>query len=234
MSSEIFIEFECCLRIAANPRNEVHLKQLSNKWHFPYIPENPRIADGVTLLSKLAKESKSNTACVCAQAIESLNLNDGKLEFLRAIDIIKLFGDSLNDESKRAVYEDAEVLEKEWDRFLRTSVGLSRDLRSFLAHSALGTTQQMRQNGLALITVHSAKGLEFDVVFVVGMAQRTFPDYRALESKHLLNEEQNNAFVAVTRCRRLLYLSYPKAKMMPWGDVWQQQPSQFLAEMNLI
>ena len=96
----------------------------------------------------------------------------------------------------------------------------------------MGTTQQPRHEGLALLTVHSAKGLEFDVVVVVGMAEGIFPDYRATGSA--LEEEKRNAYVAVTRSRRLLAFSYPQVRKMPWGDTRGQQPSRFLAEMGLL
>ena len=98
---------------------------------------------------------------------------------------------------------------------------------------ALGTTQQPNREGIALLTVHSSKGLEFEVVFLVGMADGVFPDYRAKGNKVALAEERRNAFVAITRSKRLLFLSYGKTRRMPWGDVWQQQPSPYLAQIGL-
>ena len=83
---------------------------------------------------------------------------------------------------------------------------------------------------MALLTVHSAKGMEFDVVFVIGMCEGVFPDYRARRPAEL-EEERRNAFVAVTRSRRLLYLSYPEVRMMPWGDARHQTPSRFLTTL---
>ena len=80
----------------------------------------------------------------------------------------------------------------------------------------MGTTQQSKQEGVALLTVHSAKGLEFKVVFIPGMTEGTFPDYRATTGE-ALDEERRNLFVAITRARRVLYFSYPQSKMMPWG-----------------
>lgn len=80
---------------------------------------------------------------------------------------------------------------------------------------------------IALLSVHSAKGLEFDVVFVVGMVDGIFPDYRATTKKQK-DEERRNAFVAVTRSKRLLYLTYPKKRFMPWGDILANSPSPFI------
>jgi DNA helicase-2/ATP-dependent DNA helicase PcrA len=98
-----------------------------------------------------------------------------------------------------------------------------------MSTKALGATQQAAREGVALLTVHSSKGLEFDVVFVAGMAEGVFPDYRALGKQKEMAEEARNAFVAVTRSRRLLYLSYPRLRRMPWGDTKIQQPSRYSA-----
>jgi DNA helicase-2/ATP-dependent DNA helicase PcrA len=86
---------------------------------------------------------------------------------------------------------------------------------------------------VALLTVHSAKGLEFDVVFIAGMAQGVFPDYRSIGHPREMAEEVRNAFVAVTRARRLLYMTFPKVRIMPWGDEKTQTPSQFIVNSGI-
>lgn len=78
------------------------------------------------------------------------------------------------------------------------------------------------------VTVLRHQGLEFEVVFVAGMAEGMFPDYRAT-SPNERAEETRNAFVAATRSKRLLYLSYPASRVMPWGDSKRQTRSRFLA-----
>ncbi len=84
---------------------------------------------------------------------------------------------------------------------------------------------------LTLSTVHTMKGLEKDIVFLMGMCEGVFPDYRA-RSPHEKEEEKNNAFVAVTRSRRWIYITYPKNRKMPWGDIKQQQESRFVTAMR--
>jgi len=97
---------------------------------------------------------------------------------------------------------------------------------------ALGQlSENSADDGLTLSTVHTMKGLEKDIVFLVGMCEGVFPDYRA-RSKMELDEERNNAFVAVTRAKRWLYISYPKQRLMPWGDRKSQQKSRFIVEME--
>ena len=72
---------------------------------------------------------------------------------------------------------------------------------------------------------------QFDVVFLAGMAEGTFPDWRATGTKEQA-EEVRNAFVAVTRSKRLLYLSYPATRVMPWGGTRRQVRSRFLANVS--
>lgn len=110
--------------------------------------------------------------------------------------------------------------------------GLGESLSTFRNAMALGQlTEQSAENGLTLSTVHTMKGLEKDIVFLMGMCEGVFPDYRANSNKKI-NEERNNAFVAVTRAKRWLYISYPKQRMMPWGDRRFQQKSRFIEEME--
>ena len=84
---------------------------------------------------------------------------------------------------------------------------------------------------LTLSTVHTMKGMEKDIVFLMGMCEGVFPDYRAKERSEV-SEERNSAFVAVTRARRWIYITYPKQRKMPWGDDRQQRESRFVTEMK--
>jgi len=65
------------------------------------------------------------------------------------------------------------------------------------------------------------------------MCEGVFPDYGA-RSKKELDEERNNVFVAVTRAKRWLYISYPKLRMMPWGGSKSQQKSRFVEEIETL
>lgn len=90
---------------------------------------------------------------------------------------------------------------------------------------------------LRLSTIHQAKGLEFDVVFVIMLCEGLFPSARSLESPDGEEEERRLMYVAITRARNELYLSYPliRAGYGASGDVLQH-PSRFLGEIpqNLI
>ena len=85
---------------------------------------------------------------------------------------------------------------------------------------------------LRLSTIHQAKGLEFDVVFVIMLCDGLFPSARSLETDEGEEEERRLMYVAITRARNELYLSYPlvRAGYGKSGDMLQQ-PSRFLAEI---
>jgi DNA helicase-2/ATP-dependent DNA helicase PcrA len=85
---------------------------------------------------------------------------------------------------------------------------------------------------LRLSTIHQAKGLEFDVVFVIMLCDGMFPSERSMETRDGEEEERRLLYVAITRARNELYLSYPliRAGYGGSGDM-MQQPSRFLAEI---
>lgn len=84
---------------------------------------------------------------------------------------------------------------------------------------------------LRLSTIHQAKGLEFDVVFVIMMCEGMFPSVRSLETREGLEEERRLAYVAITRARDELYLSYPLRRSGYGGGDVIQHPSRFLEDI---
>jgi len=84
---------------------------------------------------------------------------------------------------------------------------------------------------LRLSTIHQAKGLEFDVVFVIMLCEGLFPSERSSETLEGLEEERRLMYVAITRARNELYLSYPLIRTMPGGGSERQQASRFLEEI---
>ncbi|PQK74416.1 DNA helicase UvrD [Pantoea ananatis] len=126
--------------------------------------------------------------------------------------------------------EELDEFNRTWTRFRRKGIGDS--LVTFRNALALGQlSHDIPEDGLTLSTVHTMKGLEKDIVFLIGMCEGVFPDYRANTAKDL-DEERNNAFVAVTRAKRWLYVTYPKQRMMPWGDRKYQRKSRFVTEIE--
>ncbi|MFT5139084.1 MAG: DNA helicase-2/ATP-dependent DNA helicase PcrA [Lysobacterales bacterium] len=107
-------------------------------------------------------------------------------------------------------------------------------LQSFLSHAALeaGETQgEAWDDCVQLMTLHSAKGLEFPMVFMVGMEDGLFPHQRSVqESGGRLEEERRLCYVGITRARELLYMSYAEVRRM-FGSESHSRPSRFLDDI---
>ena len=111
------------------------------------------------------------------------------------------------------------------------------DLSSFLAHASLEAGEHQAGEGddaLQLMTVHSAKGLEFNVVFISGLEDGLFPHENSMnetrDGKSGLEEERRLMYVAVTRARQRLYLSFAQTRMLH-GQTRYNLPSRFLDEV---
>lgn len=227
--SDILDDFVLALRVTANPRDRLHFAALAKRWKVqaPSSSINP-----IDELSWMAESSNLPEAEAIVDAVKLIDKNPARVDMMAALDQLIVYADTLAEPERLAIYEDVVVFRQEWDQYLRSDG--PKTVGSFLSSKALGATQKANKEGVALLTVHSSKGLEFDVVFVPGMAEGTFPDYRAVNKLKELLEEGRNAFVAVTRSKRLLYLSYPRQKLMPWGDIRVQSPSRFLRQAGLV
>jgi DNA helicase-2/ATP-dependent DNA helicase PcrA len=110
---------------------------------------------------------------------------------------------------------------------------LSGDLAAFLAHAALEAGEHQAGEGddaLQLMTVHSAKGLEFNVVFICGLEEGLFPHENSLVEDKGLEEERRLMYVAVTRARQRLYLCHAQTRMLH-GQTRYNLPSRFIDEI---
>jgi DNA helicase-2/ATP-dependent DNA helicase PcrA len=110
---------------------------------------------------------------------------------------------------------------------------LSADLIAFLAHAALEAGEHQAGEGddaLQLMTTHSAKGLEFNVVFLSGLEEGLFPHENSLVERDGLEEERRLMYVAVTRARQRLYLSHAQTRMLH-GQTRYNLPSRFIEEV---
>ena len=106
--------------------------------------------------------------------------------------------------------------------------------RDFIDHAALtsDTDKYDRDARVTLMTVHSAKGLEFPVVFLVGLEDGIFPHSRSVNDPKELEEERRLAYVAITRAERTLYLTHSMRRRV-YGEEMAAEPSQFLNELPL-
>ncbi|MFC7302534.1 DNA helicase II [Cognatiluteimonas weifangensis] len=109
----------------------------------------------------------------------------------------------------------------------------SSELVAFLSYAALEAGEgqaQAGEDGVQLMTLHSAKGLEFPLVFLAGLEEGLFPSGKSLEESGRLEEERRLAYVGITRARQKLVLSYAEARRIHGMDMYGV-PSRFLREI---
>jgi len=120
------------------------------------------------------------------------------------------------------------------DEARETESGETLDpLTAFLTHAALEAGEHQAgegQEALQMMTVHSAKGLEFDVVFMSGLEEGLFPHEQSVLERDGLEEERRLAYVAITRARHRLYLSHAQTRMLH-GQTRYNIASRFLEEI---
>jgi DNA helicase-2/ATP-dependent DNA helicase PcrA len=107
------------------------------------------------------------------------------------------------------------------------------ELVAFLSYAALEAGEgqaQAGEEGVQLMTLHSAKGLEFPLVFLAGMEEGVFPSGRSTEESGRLEEERRLAYVGITRARQKLVLSYAETRRIHGADMYGV-PSRFLREI---
>lgn len=225
------------IRLKLNPKDWVDGKKLCSL--LKITP--PQQWGGESLLSSWSKKVKdANVPFAQLQSellkmIEELDSDEPnipkfcKIFANKLTDLVNITG---TDEDKNEIERSLEELDEfknSWTRF--KSKGLGSSLQAFRNAYALGQLSESGQGkGITLSTVHTMKGLEKDIVFLIGMCEGVFPDYRAKTTQEI-EEERNSAFVAVTRARRWLYITYPQRRTMPWGDIRQQTPSRFIRDL---
>jgi DNA helicase-2/ATP-dependent DNA helicase PcrA len=118
-------------------------------------------------------------------------------------------------------------------RSIGKTIGRDAPLEQFLQELALRSKEApVGSDTVTLMTIHGAKGKEFDHVYVVGMAEDILPSFQSLkagENSAEMEEERRNCFVAITRAREWLCLSYADNYRG-----WNKKPSRFLSEMGFV
>lgn len=217
--------FNLALQVKVNSKDRLHISQLQR------------------LVNVKNQQTLENIKAQCSNDlyIEILNailsFEDDGNNFKTVINrlILKLenrdnFTD-VDENELRIAYSDLSEIRNHWRIYEKST--LSRTLGSFRNAMALGQTFQAEKNvGVALSTVHIMKGQENDIIFLVGMDDLTFPDYRAVQKGGLeMEQEKNNLYVAITRAKRYLYITYPTSRLMPWGDSKSRSKSRLLPEL---
>ena len=176
-----------------------------------------------------------------AEIMEAAFAEYGRKPFeLFAADLLKRIGyDAYLKEDKKENYEVRSENVKELLGYMSEFEASFDDpdedmLQSFLNTVALfmNADNVDEQNGCVnLMTLHAAKGLEFDTVFLCGMEDGLFPSAQSKFDPEKLEEERRLCYVGVTRAREKLYLTYAGSRML-YGQFTASQPSTFLREMG--
>ncbi|AIQ14728.1 DNA helicase PcrA [Paenibacillus durus] len=112
----------------------------------------------------------------------------------------------------------------------KSLVSFLTDLALIADIDSMNDSEDDRSDAVVLMTMHSAKGLEFPVVFIVGMEEGVFPHSRAFQDNDELEEERRLAYVGITRAEKQLFLSCARARTL-FGRTTANPPSRFLDEI---
>ncbi|OQX98214.1 MAG: hypothetical protein B6I24_05950 [Bacteroidetes bacterium 4572_128] len=202
------------LKSIVNENDKIAIYRLCQFYNIDY--NHVSYNDNLTLLQQFTKILKEENIVNLIKEI----IND-KVNFFKYIEKY------MSEFDKK---EDIDAFTEYYRNFNHTEE--IKNLANFLNYIALYSNNKVIENAVALLTGHTAKGLEFDNVFLVSMNEGIFPDFRAKKGRKL-EEERRNCYVAITRTKQKLFLSYTERKDTYYGDR-EHQPSRFLKEMELI
>ncbi|QSF13874.1 ATP-dependent helicase [Mycoplasma sp. Mirounga ES2805-ORL] len=216
---------------------EVSLKKITDAANqkkmsiYKYLIENFMSLD----IKKKAKENLVlllNLINKYRRALKQNGISSVLTHFLKEINYLEYIDSdlTLNNSGRENIDELLESI-KEWEK-QNQGKGLREYLEEISIFSA-GDEFDNSINYVSLMTVHAAKGLEFDNVFLVGMNENVFPHIKTLETsdEEMLEEERRLAYVAVTRAKDRLFVSSSRGYLFNTNT--QKQPSRFLSEMGI-
>ena len=196
-------------------------------------------ADEISLSKKVTSSIKAYKSIIEEYAIkikedianeDGIHIEEIFFNFLKDIDYFSIFKSEGNERVITAEENIKELFRGFYD-YKNTEPNAS--LITFLEENTLYrdiNTENENEDYITLMTVHNAKGLEFDAVFITGLEQGVFPHYFSLEEEGGIDEERRLLYVAITRAKRKLYLTYSKKRRISSG-IMEQIPSSFLMEI---
>lgn len=230
----------CYLRLILNPHDEISLRRVIN------VPKRKIGASTIANIELIANEKNISMfdAIEKGKELEFKNLILQLQKDSESMSLTELIDDILDKSGMREELENDPSLESELrlDNLMEfksitatfeENTG-SVNLGDFLEEISLIadiTEHKDFDDVVTLMTIHSAKGLEFDVVFLVGMEEGIFPHANALVEKDGIEEERRLMYVGITRARKLLYLSNAKRRML-YGKDSSNPPSRFIEEID--
>lgn len=215
-SSSLMKIFDLFFRVKINPLDKLHQKRLEEILKVSDITSSSEINASEFPIAASIKD------IVYEASIENLHL---KIEALRTLFEME----DLEDDEKKMTIDELNDFSNQLT--LYKTQNIKPTLEGFKSAIALGLTNTSngKEVGICLSTVHTMKGQESEIVFLIGMDDGTFPDFRAVnKGGDELQQEKNNTYVAFTRAKRFLYVTYPQKRLMPWGDHKARNVSRFL------
>ena len=189
-----------------------------------------KVADFVKLINELSAMRVEMGVCDFAKEVmlRSGILHELEKEKKPENDTAKDYLDQLL--AMMSSYEDE--CDREMDEGLRETTE-TPTIDEWMQNIMLQTDQDSEDDGnrVTLMTVHSAKGLEYDYVYIVGMEEGLFPSSRTVESVQELEEERRLMYVAITRAKKAAMLSFSELRRV-WGKTENTSPSRFLKEID--
>ena len=234
-----FLWLAAALRLASRPLDRRALDTLTgafNRWFGSEIwSDNIAAAADISSRSLLGEWASAAASC---EGDNAQNFAAMAAELARQPTTFRNFITKFLDSLPRASAEDTTDIEEDrsaWNGLVRSinqAVGRAAPLEQFLQELALRSKEPpVGPNAVTLMTIHSAKGKEFDHVYVIGLAEDVLPSFQSIkagENSAEMEEERRNCFVAITRAREWLCLSYADRYRG-----WAKQPSRVLWEMGL-
>jgi DNA helicase-2/ATP-dependent DNA helicase PcrA len=239
------------MRLVQNPGDNVSLKRIINVPKRGIgdatvaVAEELSYESGVSLFSVISNAEECPPLKRASQKLGNFSLMINKFRTMKeSMTVSELLETVVEDTGILREYELENTVEaqsrieniKEFKSVALEFEKQSEDksLEEFMAHISLVSdldNLEEDQDYVVLMTMHSAKGLEFPVVFIPGMEEGVFPGYRAItEGPDQLEEERRLCYVGITRAREKLYLSNARFRTL-FGNSSYNRPSRFLAEI---
>jgi DNA helicase-2/ATP-dependent DNA helicase PcrA len=223
------------LRLIQNPHDNVSLRRIIN------IPSR---GIGISTLTKIEQESKRKGISlyeaiknICIRKSSSQSVVERLKALLSLIDELKKMRKSSVSEILKTILEltgYADSLEEERIQNIAELLASTENVRleEFLEKVSLITKldDECSPNSVSLMTIHMAKGLEFPVVFIVGLEEGLMPYFKALKNEEDLSEERRLFYVGMTRAKDLLFLTGAKKRRV-FSKLQEQEPSRFLKDI---
>ncbi|PNK13827.1 DNA helicase PcrA [Cylindrospermopsis raciborskii] len=181
-----------------------------------------RAAKSVTSFTRMIKKWQT-TQVPASEVLEGILEDSGYLRDLM---------DQGTDEADNRI-SNVKELYNAVSQFQDENKGSDISLQAFLQSAALSSDLDdlsETRDVVSLMTLHASKGLEFPIVFLVGLEQGLFPGYRSLQDPKALEEERRLCYVGITRTQERLYLSHARERRL-YGSREPALPSQFLGEL---